>query len=346
MSSPLDNFENQSRACARLGSPFTAALCRAIPAAMGETRLAAVLRGWQGDAALDALALRACGGLHALVLTGAAPELAALYPPHETDAAALHAVLTATIAEHDGFLTDYLDKPPQTNETGRSAMILGAALIVAQATGLPLDVFEVGASAGLNLLFSHYDYDLGDGREWHAPDAPLTITSDWSGALPPLDQTLRVVARKGCDRNPLAPGNPDDRLRLLSYIWPDQAARLARMRAALDHAAHQTVSVDADDAAAWIERQVQEAPVPGTARMFYHTIVWQYLPDTVRDRITTALQQAGAAATADTPLAWFRFETDQGASGDGALMELTLWPGGETRVLGRADFHGRWVRWA
>ena len=29
----------------------------------------------------------------------------------------------------------------------------------------------------------------------------------------------------------------------------------------------------------------------------------------------------------------------------GAALTLTLWPGGETIPLGRADFHGRWVDW-
>ncbi len=29
----------------------------------------------------------------------------------------------------------------------------------------------------------------------------------------------------------------------------------------------------------------------------------------------------------------------------GAAITLTLWPEGETRLLGRCDFHGRWVTW-
>ena len=28
-----------------------------------------------------------------------------------------------------------------------------------------------------------------------------------------------------------------------------------------------------------------------------------------------------------------------------AALTLTLWPGGESLALGRADFHGRWVTW-
>ena len=29
----------------------------------------------------------------------------------------------------------------------------------------------------------------------------------------------------------------------------------------------------------------------------------------------------------------------------GRLITLTLWPTGETRLLGRVDYHGAWVRW-
>ncbi len=30
----------------------------------------------------------------------------------------------------------------------------------------------------------------------------------------------------------------------------------------------------------------------------------------------------------------------------GAALSLRLWPGNETHNIGRADFHGRWIRWA
>ncbi len=347
MGSPLDSFPLQAKACERLGSPFTGALCRVIPDVLGESDFGQRLSAWSAESAgQDALALRACGALHALILTGASPELAAVYPPNALNEAALAAAVGQAIEAHDAFLTAYLDSPPQTNEVARSAIILGAALILAEQTGLPLSVMEIGASAGLNLFFERYRFALGDDRTWGAPDAVLSVSSEWSGAIPPLTAPLQVVARAACDRNPLKPDDPNDRLRLLSYVWPDQPQRLERMRQALDHAARQDLSVDRDDAAAWVERVLAAPQQPGVARMLYHTIVWQYLPEATKARISVAFEKAGAEASKATPLAWFRFENDAGANGDGGLMEMTVWPGGETRVLGRADFHGRWVRWA
>ena len=46
----------------------------------------------------------------------------------------------------------------------------------------------------------------------------------------------------------------------------------------------------------------------------------------------------GAGDAPQAPLAWLRMEGD-GAE-PGAAIALTLWPGGRTRLLGRADFHG------
>ena len=74
-------------------------------------------------------------------------------------------------------------------------------------------------------------------------------------------------------------------------------------------------------------KSLAETPIPGVVRFHYHTLVWQYLSAAVRARIDAAFDKAGAAATAETPLAMFRFENDM--RGDGGLMELTLWPGGE-----------------
>ena len=56
-------------------------------------------------------------------------------------------------------------QPVQTNEPGRSVSLLGGYLEVARAhPGLPLRVFEVGASAGLNLLWDEFRYEVRGAR--------------------------------------------------------------------------------------------------------------------------------------------------------------------------------------
>ena len=107
-------------------------------------------------------------------------------------------------------------RAPQTNEVSRSNAILGGCLHIAARTKQPLDIHEIGSSAGLNLNFDRYHYDLG-GREWGSADAAVKIVSPWEGEgnLPPLDAPLTVSSRQGCDLNPLDVSDESARERLL-----------------------------------------------------------------------------------------------------------------------------------
>jgi hypothetical protein len=153
-----------------------------------------------------------------------------------------------------------------------------------------------------------------------------------------------VAESAGCDLHPINPCDAAAAHRLLSYVWADQVSRLDRMRAAIKLACTEGVRVEAADAADWLGGRL--APRPGRAHVVLHSIMWQYLPGSTQARIETLLGAAGARASANAPLAWLRLEPDgSGGVDPGAALSLTLWPGGTTRRLGRADYHGRWVRW-
>lgn len=336
-------FLAQVEACRLLGSPFTARVCALLGERLQpETEFGRRILAWGGHPGLDALPLRATGGLNALARSGRAAGLAAVYPPHEATDEALWAAIETATTEHDPFLAAYLDSPPQTNEVTRSSAILGGCLHIAAATGLPLGLYEIGASAGLNLRFDQYTYQLGESG-WGDPAREVRIVSRWDGKLPPLNAPLAVRSRRGCDRNPLDARSEDHRARLLSYVWPDQMDRLQRLDAALGDAARAGTVVEKADAADWVEANFGSAGSPGGVKVLFHTIVWQYLPPETKARIVAAVRSAGAAAAVEAPVAWLRVEADEirGSAG----IRLTLWPSGEERLLGRADFHGRRVMW-
>jgi hypothetical protein len=241
---------------------------------------------------------------------------------------------------HEAALLTALQSPPQTNEVARCGVLLGGFATVAARTGRPLALLEIGASAGLNLHWDAYGYTLA-GASWGPAEAPLRLAPAWRGAAPAFGP-VEVRARRGCDRHPIDPGSARDRLRLRAYIWADQRARLERLDAALDLAAAQAVRVERADAAGWVEARLAERPA-GMTTVLYHSIVWQYLPGATQHRIEAALARAGAAASADTPLAWLRMEP--GADGSQAELSLACWPGGTSQRLAFADYHGRWVHW-
>jgi len=170
----LAALQTQTEWCDHLGSPFTAALLRA---AMRELKsgglLAELIGAWPGDPLTDILPLRVAGALHALVLAGAAPELALAYPPHATpDDTSLHTALLNALRQHRDYITRFIESPPQTNEVGRSAVLLGGFLEIAAATEKPLRLLEIGASAGLNLLWDRFHFRLGDAT-WGDPASPV-----------------------------------------------------------------------------------------------------------------------------------------------------------------------------
>jgi hypothetical protein len=345
----VEQFLTQARGSPPLGSPFIGTLCNLLAERLDRSSgFGRRILDWPSDPHKDALALRSCGAIHALARSGRDPDLRAAYPPAPTDVDQLWSAIAAAITREDAFLTAFLDSPPQTNEVARSALILGGALHAAARTGLPLSLYEIGASASLNLAFDKYRYDLGNGNAWGDAGAPLTIRSEWRGTLPPLDAPLAVVSRAGCDRNPLDAANPTDADRLMAYIWPDQLYRLERTEAALKLAAAEGRKAERIDAADWVEREFSKPQPSGTCRFLFHTIVFQYLPPEGQARIEAALSAAGASATDDTPVAHFTFETDYNPDGHnvGAPMTLRIWPGGETLNLGRGDYHGRWAEWA
>ena len=124
------------------------------------------------------------------------------------------------------FLLARLDGPPQTNEPQRSAALAPGFLTVAALTGLPLVTSEIGASAGLNLIWDRFAYGFGAGRLGR----PGLAGAHRAGLAGPAAAAARgaVAERAGCDRAPPDLGREADRLRLLSFVWADQAARLAR----------------------------------------------------------------------------------------------------------------------
>ncbi|MFN4153222.1 MAG: DUF2332 domain-containing protein [Paracoccaceae bacterium] len=335
----FEALETQARACDDLGSPFTTRLLRVLRQVWpGGTKLSHKVAEWPGDLGprAESVPLRIAGGLHALVRAGQVPELAACYPPGASDEPALAAALAGVLQREDAFLCDWVRTAPQTNEVGRSAVLLAGAAEITQRFGVPLVLSELGASAGLNLWFDRYALQVPGGVIGAAGSA-VTLHPEWRGTVPPV-VPFAVAARCGVDLHPLDPAR--DGARLLAFVWVDQAERLARLQAALALAAGGVVA--AGDAAEWLEARVLTAH-PGRVHLVYHTIAHQYFPVAVQARIETAMVAAGALATADAPLAWLAMEAD--TAGEGAGVTLRLWPGDLRVTLGRAGFHGQWVEW-
>jgi hypothetical protein len=334
----------QADACRELGSPLYGDLLnRAADDLVMGGPTAEVLRGHLNDRLPSVLALRLLGGLHALALAGQAPELAVFYPScggsveSEPGSPRAWAALRQTLADQGESIRGWLDHPPQTNEVGRAAALLGGLRHIAAEDGLPIRLVEVGASAGLNLRADHF-YVPGPAGSYGDPASPVMLTDGWQGDPPP-EASIEVVERTGGDLAPVNPLTADGRLRLTAYVWPDQIDRLSRLRGAFEVAKHVPAELRAEPASVTLARTQL---VPGTWTVLWHSIFRQYLSEVQRTELADGVAALAASANSSARFAYLYLEQSRAG---GCPVTLTTWPGGQRRVLGSAPAHGIPVRW-
>ena len=294
----------------------------------------------------QAPALRLLAALHRLVLAGQAPELARYYPSVGGDQPpeGAWAVAEQTLRAHAADLGVVLRRGVQTNEPGRSAVLFGVLLWTADRYRRPIRLLEIGASAGLNLLAENFAY-RSSGALLGDPDSPVVFEGPWVDAPVPdpadAQTYLTVIDRRGCDVAPIDATSADGQLALLSYIWPDEPKRLARMRAALGVAERFPPVVDASPAgalaptASWPSARARPSSSSGSRSS----------PSTSRTRTgtTSPTPWSGPAqrATEETPLVWARMEpadrSPPGLPGHRHLLARAVrrpsWPARATTVL-------------
>jgi hypothetical protein len=335
-------FAAQAGWCEALGSPFTARLCTLLGERIDRsTAIGRRVLDWAGDPAPEAdnVPARLCGALHFLVRRGDAPALARLYPPAPLpNEEILRAEVMPLLAAHEEAIGSFLDNAPQTNEIGRSSALMAGLMVIAADFGMPMRLFELGSSAGLNLLLDRYAHDLG-GRAAGDPSSPVRLAPLWTGAPPP-EAEVRIFDRRGVDLSPRDPRTDGERL--LAFLWADQTGRLERLKAALAIAVAGPPTVERGDAADWLERVLPAAPAGGAIRVVLHSLAFQYFPAATQRRIEALMKRLGAQATAEAPLAWLRYEYL--AAEEHASLRLRTWPG-EERLLGRVHAHGRTMEW-
>src|SRR5438876_2429019 len=221
--------------CRKLGSPLYAKLLEAAARDVERHGPAwELLKEFASDPPGYGLALRLMGAVHRLVLSGRAPVLEAFYPSMGGDAngGGAEKAFLSTLEHKRRVLRRLIRPHVQTNEVGRSAALLGGFLTIARETGLPLRLLELGASAGLNLRWDQFRFESGRSA-WGKPNSPVKFQNVFVGVTPPLDTRVRIVGRRGADLHPVNPLTRAGELKLFSYTWADQTARLRQLRAAL-----------------------------------------------------------------------------------------------------------------
>jgi hypothetical protein len=255
--------------------------------------------------------VRLMGALHYLALSGESPELAAHFPTcgGDGDAEALWEVAQELLASREARIGELYDETPQTNEVLRATVLSAGLTTLARMTGLPLRLFEIGASAGLNTRIE------GDGYV--------------------------VAERAGCDLHPLDINDERHVLRLFSFVWADDAERIARFHEAIAWARTHPLVVEQADMFEWLQQRVRlKAPY---ATVVMQSVVADHLTKEQRDRLVATIEGIGANATLASPFAWLRMEFDTATRRFATVLQT--WPGGAERLIATSTGHARDIEW-
>lgn len=338
-------LREQGEACGRLGSPLYAGLLeRAADDVAAGGPVAEVLVGHEHDPGPSALALRLLGSVHRLVLQRRAGALAAYFPSvgGTWEPEAGWTAWRTVVAEQPEAVREWLDRAPQTNETGRAAALMAGLLTLRRDDDRPVRLLEIGASAGLNLLADRFCYSH-PGGERGDPASPVRLDAAWQGPGPWDAPWPRVVHRLGCDLDPVDLTTTDGRLALTAYVWPDQVHRHERLRGALELASRHRVEVRrqrAGDAVASLELAA------GALTVVWHSIMWQYLDRDEQARAREALDRLHRDAGPDRGFAHLFLEpTRRAPGGEHELLLVLERPGCDREVLAAAPGHGVPVTW-
>ena len=291
--------------------------------------------------------LRMMGAVHRGVLSGEFADLSGAWPsaqnPIGDERVAFDQIRSLCEAPPTSVL-DIMTRDPQTNEVGRSAgLALGLAIIHAR-TGLQLRLLEIGASAGLNLRVDQYLCETG-GWRWGPSDARLRFDAasyvgnvhTWIDSAPqPAVHDQIIVERRGCDINPIDPTSTDGALSLMSYVWPDQFTRLERLRRAIEIAQQVPATVERASADDWLDENLSTEP--GVATVVMHSVMWQYMPDSVQERCRDLLTSRGRLVSPSSALYELSMEPTPGSVE--MVLDVTDLNTTERLAYARAGGHG------
>ena len=304
-----------------------------------------------------------------LVDAGERPPLAD-YFASAGDARAPDAALLAHLggfiaANRDALVRRIATRTTQTNEIGRCAVLWPILQGLAETTGRPIALLDVGCSAGLNLGVDRWRYryiDDATGATIAAtpadrdPAAPEIACRVLAGARPSATAELEIVSRCGIDVSPVSVDAAAEVRWLRACLWPHDAERRARFDAAVAIARTQRWRLDTIiDAAAAVDRWLDTLPADVTPVVFNSWVLQYFDAALLRHHVDAML-----AAVAHGRAVWISAEDptrsrtwwpDKPASEADALPNATSWTiarpdgrGGVAWALAATSHaHGRWM---
>jgi hypothetical protein len=291
--------------------------------------------------------------VHYLLLTGVEHPLAEYYAsctsvPRSPDKEALTRFLAFCRLNRKELIGIISARRAQTNEVNRSAILMPAfAHLAGRVEGRPVNLIELGTSAGLNLNWDHYGYVYGS-RPRSAPlrdpgpELGLDLETELHGpGIPPLDSvsTLKIVNRSGIDLHPIDLSVSANTIWLQALVWPEHLDRLKRLERAIRIARRFPPPILAGDAGSDLPAMIQGTPSEWVSVVFHSFVVYQLSEDQRAHLFRTLREMSAGKMVYRISFEWLGTETP--------LLEVDSFEDGyhAHTVLAAADPHGRWLEW-
>jgi hypothetical protein len=271
----------------------------------------------------------------------------------------------------------------QTNEAARAALLRPAFGRAAELIGgQPMELVEIGTSAGLLLAVDRYAYryrdaafpsaaldetsgsvrlagagtfDARQARDETFGRGALTIDCEIRGAgwPAPAGTPLPIASRTGIDLGPIRWDDADAVAWLHACIWPEHAARTARLDAALAEVATVRPTFFTGDIVTALP-EVLAAVDPAGVPVVFGSHVMQYLSPESRDEIVRTIDTVGRGRELIAILNeganmlaanWFTPDAPRPGSGVRTQVTIVHFRDGETTVEVQAEggAHGAWL---
>lgn len=302
--------------------------------------------------------------IHELLLEGVDHELRTFFPNVTPEPGTAVGDPGPTLAD---FCREYRDRlidvvstrRIQTNEVSRCLALLPVLRRASAALGGPVGLVEIGASAGLNLLWDRYEYHYAGLGVAGVTDSPVQLHCNVIGDHPPpaLGALPEVPVRVGIDAEPMDPTDPDDARWLEACTFPEQPERAHRLREALKIAAHDPPRVVTGGASDVLDGVVAEIP-DDLPLCLWDSWTLTYFPRERRRLLYDVVEKLAH----HRPLVWASFEApgtapriDPPPAEPGApaarefasVVGMLRWIDGEPvgRTLARSHPHVTWLEW-
>jgi hypothetical protein len=300
--------------------------------------------------------------VHYLLLGGIDHPLAQFYPSVATGAgdggsgASLADAFRSFCRERRAGLMALIESGrTQTNDVRRTAALVLALQEIERRSDRPLALVEVGASAGLNLLYRRYRYRFGEtavGVGRSGVEVRVSVDEAIGSRIDPV--VPAVASAIGIDVAPIDLSDPDQVRWLRSFVWPELSDDADRLMAAIEIAGTAPPTVVRGDGIDMLPGLVGRVPQDVLPVVFHSTLL-TYLNAPRRVELFETLATIGRTR----PVAWIALESpgllataggiDLGLSASANttyVLTTVLWRD-STRIdtpLARVDPYGRWIR--